>query len=214
METEITLQDLIKKWLLRDASYSQFSSWDWSKEQWFDKYILGIEEPPSPAMTFGNTVGDTLGTPESMVPQLREVPGIKEYKMRVKMGNMFLVGYADHHCPDTLFLNENKTSQNANRWTQKSVDEHKQLDMYGLLLFLQDGVKPEDVRMRLNYIPVVQGGDFMLSLTDPVECYHFETRRTTADITRYSAYIQQTRKEQLEYVKKRFAQLSKGRTKK
>ncbi len=195
--------DLIKNWLKRDVSYSQLSSWDYDKDQWFNKYVMGIEEPPSPAMTFGNTVGDTLGLPHSMVPQLREVPGIKEYKMRVKMGNMFLVGYADHHCPETLFLNENKTSQNTKKWDQKSVDEHKQLDMYALLLFLQDNVKPEDLKMRLNYIPVIQGGDFLLSLPNPVECYHFETSRTTRDITKYSAYIQQTRADQLAYVKKR-----------
>lgn len=180
-------------------SYSQFSSWEYDKEQWYTKYILGIQEPANPAMAFGNTIGDTLGTPSSLVPQLAVVPGIKEYEMRANLGKIKLIGFADHYCPKQYILNENKTSQNATRWTQETVDAHTQLDMYALLLFLQDKVKPEHITMRLNYIPVIENQDFTLSLTNPVECYHFNTKRTTEDITRYAAYVQETRKEMWRY---------------
>jgi hypothetical protein len=152
-------------------------------------------------MDFGNKVGDTLGLPHSMVPQLREVPGVKEYKMEAVLGKIQLVGYADHYCPEKKILNENKTSQNKKRWNKKTVDEHTQLDMYALLLFLSEKTKPEDITMHLNYIPVIENQDFSLSLTDPVECYTFTTVRTSLDIVKYANYIQNTHKEMLEYAK-------------
>lgn len=203
MDIDPITRSRLETWALRPVSYSQLSSWDYDKEKWYNKYIMGIDEPANPAMLFGNTVGDTLGLPHSMVPQLRDVPGIKEYKMMANLGGITLIGYADHYCPEKKVLNENKTSQNKKRWTKKTVEEHTQLDMYALLLFLQNKTKPDDVIMHLNYIPVIENQDFTLSLPDPIECYTFTTGRTAMDITRYANYIQNTLKEMIEYAKHR-----------
>lgn len=195
------IEQQIAKWKERDVSWSQLSSWKFSKDQWFNKYILGISEEANQAMLFGNTVGDTLGLPNSMVPDLNpHLVGVKEYTVRAPMGDLFLIGHCDHYCPDTKTLNENKTSQTEGRWNQKLVDEHGQLTMYALLLFLKEKVKPEDIEMFLNFIPVYPDGFFLT--VHPEEFYRFPTKRTTAQVLLFAAQINKTLKEMETYARK------------
>ncbi len=189
----------INRFNARALSYSQLASWEFNKEQWYRSYILGIREPANMAMLMGNKIGDAIGTIDNPIPGLDPV-GIKEYELHAKMGDISLVGYCDHYCPIRKVLNENKTSTTKDRWTQKKVDEHGQLTMYCLMLFLQHKVKPEDVQIFLNFIPVIEQGDFTLALPDPVRFTTFETRRTTRDILMYGAYIQNTVKLMDEYI--------------
>lgn len=192
-------KEQIEKWKQRDVSWSQLSSWMWSKDQWAFKYLFGRYEEANQAMLFGNTVGDTLGTPTSMVPLLNpHLVGIKEYELRVKMGSHNLVGFCDHYCPDTKVLNENKTSQTLDKWTQSSVDKHDQLTAYCLMLLLKEKTKPEDVEIWLNFIPVYVGGDFHPRI-DPDEFYRFPTKRTTAQCLLFGAWIDKTLKEMEKY---------------
>ncbi len=180
----------IETWKARAISWSQLNGWQYNKLQWFQKYILNIKEDGNAGMKFGNTVGDTLGTPDSYVPLLNpHLVGIKEFELHAKMNGYSLIGYADHYCPETKVLNENKTSQNPNRWTQKDVNEHGQLDMYGLMLLLQHGTKPEDVQMYLNFIHVTEGNDFQLRVTDPTKFSRFQTTRTTQQCLQFGAGI-------------------------
>ena len=192
---------LIKKWKERDVSWSQLSSWAYSKEQWANKYIFDKPEPANQAMLFGNVVGDTLGLPHSMVPKLNpQLIGEKEFKLRVKMGKRILIGFCDHFCPKKLVLNENKTSQKANRWTQKEVDNHGQLTMYALMLYLDYGIRPEAVKMFLNFIPVIEGQDFQLRV-DTENVKTFATSRTLKQCLMFGAEINKTLKEMELYIK-------------
>lgn len=189
----------IETWKERDVSWSQLSSWTYSKDQWAFKYLFGKQEEANQAMKFGNVVGDSLGTPDSMVPKLNPfLVGVKEYELRVPMNGHNLVGYCDHYCPDTKVLNENKTSQTLDRWTQNKVDSHQQLDMYTLMLFLRDKVKPEDVEIWLNFIPVYVGGDFHPRV-NPEEFYRFRTKRTTQQCLIFGSWIDKTLKEMEKY---------------
>lgn len=188
----------IAKWKERDVSWSQISSWMYSKDQWAMKYLFGIEEPANQAMIFGNVVGDTLGLPSSMVPSLNpHLVGIKEFELRVPMNGYNLVGFCDHFCPETIVLNENKTSQKKDRWTQKLVDEHGQITMYDLMLYLKLKIKPEDVRNFLNFIPVTEGQDFQLRVED--NFLRFETKRTLKQCLMFGAQIQKTLKDMEAY---------------
>lgn len=189
----------------RPASYSFFASWEWNKDEWYNKYILGQRTPATPAMEYGNVVGDSIGTKDSLVPELQP-PGVKEYKLNGNIGDIYLVGYADHYCEKTLVLHENKTSDNLKRWTQKKVDDHKQIDMYLLLLFLDQQIKPDQVECYLNFIPVERGGDMLYKMPEPPVFHQFKTTRTDVDLLRYAAYIEDTVKEMEEYVTSRNAQ--------
>lgn len=187
---------------IRPASYSFFASWEYNKEEWYNNYILGNRPEPNQAMLMGTKVGDSIGTPDSLVPTLTP-PGVKEYEMRANLGDIYLIGFADHYCKETKVLHENKTTTNDKKWTQKSVDEHKQLDMYALLLFLQNKTPPAEVKMYLNYIPVVEGGDMLLHLPEPATYVQYETKRTNLQIAEYAEYIKSTVKEMEAYVRAR-----------
>ena len=182
----------------RPLSHSQLSSWEYNKDEWWDNYILGKRKAPNPAMEFGTVVGDSIGTPGSLVPELVP-PGVKEFELSASLGPIRIVGYADHYCPNTLVLHENKTSDKPDRWDQKKVDEHPQLTMYALMLYLRDKVKPEEIKMFLNFIPVERGSDMHYRVPEPVVFHQFETRRTTTDILRYAAYVTDTVKQMEEY---------------
>jgi hypothetical protein len=188
----------------RPASYSFFSSWEYNRDEWYKNYIMGIREPANEAMLFGSLVGDSIGTDTSMVPTLVP-PGVKEYELSATLWGIPLVGYADHYCPDTRVLHENKTSATRDRWTQKKVDEHTQLTMYCLLLWLRDKVKPEDVRIQLNFIPVRQAG-VQFKLPDPPTYTPFTTTRTMLDILEYTSYLKKTLVEMERYVQSRCTQ--------
>ncbi len=188
----------IENWRNRDVSWSQISSWGWSKDQWFDKYILGKAGETNQAMQFGNVIGDKLGLPDSPVPALNEhLVGVKEFELRAQMGSHTLWGFCDHYCPKKKVLNENKTSQTLDKWTQSAVDAHGQLTMYCLMLFLRDKVKPEDVEIWLNFIPVFLDGFF--PYVNPEIFYRFPTKRTTAQILLFGAQIDKTLKEMENY---------------
>lgn len=190
----------IEIWKARDVSWSQLSSWKYSKEQWFYKYVKGSAEDPNPAMVFGNVVGDTLGLDTSLVPKLNpHLIGVKEYPMRVKMNDHWLIGFADHYCPEKKVLNENKTSQKTDRWTQKEVDEHGQLTMYALLLLLKDKVMPHELEIWLNFIHVAEGGDFQLYIPDPDGFKRFKTKRELVDVVRFGDSITKTLTEMENY---------------
>lgn len=187
----------IETWKERDVSWSQLNSWFYSKDQWAFKYLFGKHEDANQAMLFGNVVGDTLGIETSMVPSLNPfLVGVKEYTIRVKMGKHTLVGYCDHYCPDMKVLNENKTSQTLNKWTQDAVDKHDQLTMYTLMLFLRDKIKPEDVKIWLNFIPVYMDG-FFPYVKD--EYHRFPTKRTSNQCLIFGAKIDKVLKEMEKY---------------
>ena len=185
----------------RPLSYSQLSSFEYNKEDWYRRYIKGKKDPPNAAMMFGSLVGDSIGTDTSMVPLLIP-PGVKEYELHAQMGDISIIGYADHFCPDTFELHENKTSNKLDRWDQRKTDEHPQLTMYALMLFLRDKIKPEHIDMQLNFIPVIAGGATMdkYRMPDPVVVHSFKTKRTTRDVLEYASYVVATVKLMEEYI--------------
>ncbi len=187
----MTKQDFYKRFLKRPLSYSQLGAWEYDKKEWYDRYVLGKKSGTNAAMRAGTIIGDSIGTDKSLVPALTP-PGMKEYELRASLGDIHMVGYCDHYCPDTRVLHENKTSTNRKKWNQKSVDTHKQLDMYALMLFLQHDVRPEDITMYLNYIPVIEGQDMQYYLPNPVEFYQYPTQRTENHIVSLVGEIERT----------------------
>jgi len=186
----------------RPLSWSQLSSFEYDPEQWYSSYMLGQRDPATPAMEFGNLIGDAIGTEDTPVPHLTP-PGVKESRLTGHLDDILMVGYADHYCTKTTWLEENKTSVNHSRWTQKKADDHGQLTMDALMLFLRDKVKPEDITMRLNFIKGDVGQDFIYRLAEPDPLVVFKTSRTTKDIVEFSAWIIETVDKMYEYQRTR-----------
>lgn len=190
------------RFIKRPLSYSQLSSWEWSKSDWYANYVLNKPRGKSAAMETGNIIGDSIGTNKSLVPELNP-PGIKEFELRARLGDIYIVGYADHYCPDTLELNENKTAVNPKKWTKSSVDKHGQITMYALMLALTHNVAPENLTIYLNYIRVIEGQDMKYYLPNPVELKRFPTKRTSEQVSEYADYIIKTVDSMEEYIRER-----------
>ena len=172
----------------RPLSHSQLSSFEYSPEQWYNSYILGSKFTPTPAMLFGNVIGDAIGTDTSPIPELAP-PGIKEYRLTAEVEGIPLVGYADHYCPETRVLHENKTSETKGRWTQGKSDKHTQIDMYLLMLYLSEGVPPESVTAYLNFIQTRPTGlGYRLHKEPKWKQFPLATK-TMADLDKYQEYL-------------------------
>lgn len=188
----------------RPLSFSQWYSFRYYPEDWYDNYILGKRKPQNTAMRAGSVIGDSIGTHRSLVPALNP-PGYKEFPFQANLGDVRLIGYADHYCPITKTLHENKTTTSKTKWNQQSVDKHKQLDFYALMLALRYDIQPETIRMYLNYIPVIEGQDARYYLPDPVEVYTFSTKRTSTQVAQFAEELLQSVDAMERYIEERQA---------
>lgn len=184
----------------RPLSHSQLSSWEYDKCAWFDNYILGQRTPPNQEMLAGNRFGDMIG--RENCPIGLHNSGIPEYELYGEVDGIKMVGFVDIYNPDTKVLHENKTSPNQTRWTQSKVDQHNQLTMYAMLLEQQDGTKPEDVTMFLNFIPLRLVG-ITYQLHDPIVWKQYPTARTKKHVQNYKDYIKRTVEEMDRYIEMR-----------
>lgn len=197
-----TPAELLRVWRKRPYSWSQHSSFDYDKDQWFNSYILGARGDATPAMEFGKLVGDSFGTDTPMAAVTRY--SHMEYAVKTRLGKIPLIGFIDSYDPVNKYLREYKTSSNAARWTQKSVDGHGQLTFYCLLLYLAEKVRPEDVTIHLEYIPVRETMDFSMEVAREIVPSVFSTKRTTRDVLQFAVEIKKKRGVMEAYAIKKF----------
>lgn len=185
----------------RPLSWSQISSFEYSPGQWYDKYILGNKQPESSAMLFGKEIGNRLANEPSFMPQVPRLP-LFEYILEGMLGDIPLIGFMDSYHPhDTLY--EYKTGKPP--WTQKRADEHGQIDMYLLIIYLSLGVRPEEIDCSLIWLPTQENSDFSISLVDRNDVKIFKTQRTMQDILHFGVRIHQRLKEMETYTQTRIA---------
>jgi hypothetical protein len=173
----------------RPLSWSALSSFEYSPEQWYQKYIKKIEQPPNHEMIFGKNFAKSIETGTCTVTELMaKLNGKKEHQFLVMFGKIKMIGFADDFDVKTLrVLNEVKTGKTA--WTQKRADGHGQFDMYLLMNYITSKVKPEEVACFLHWVRTMDNGDFTITFTDPVQVVTFETRRTMAQMLTFGARI-------------------------
>lgn len=178
----------------RPLSWSAISSFEYDKEEWYRKYVLGVQQRATPAMTFGKKVAEAIeaGKPPARLTILSQC----EHELHCIFEGISLIGFIDTYEPGKS-VGEFKTGKRA--WTQKRVDEHGQLDMYLLCLFVRDKVHPETLEVFLEWMPTQEHGDFSVSIIDPDKVHHFKTKRTMTDILRFGARIKRTYREMEEY---------------
>lgn len=207
------MKEKIDNWKKRPYSWSQHSSFDWDKEQWFVSYVLGVRSEGSAQMMFGNVVGESINTDNPLSGVPRQVH--MEYEVKAKLGNIDLIGFFDsYNCGNKKCcvvnekrLEEYKTSSNPNKWNQKSVHEHGQLTYYAMLMYLRDKVKPEDIHMRLHYIPVAEQADFSMAVVGKHQT--FSTMRTMKQVFSLMVEIKKRRKEMETYAVRRLKEMAK-----
>ena len=198
----------VEKLKNRPLSWSSLSSWEWDKKQWAKKYLDGIEEPKNPELIFGGNFAKSIEDGTCKVKELMDIlQDKKEHEFKAKFGDIELVGYADSFCDKTFkILQEIKTG--VAPWTQKRVDEHRQLTNYCLLNYIINKIKPEETLVELFWIPTekkeINNGDFSsfdysIDYKYPITVQKFKTKRTLKDIMNWGAYVKKTVKEMEEF---------------
>ncbi len=183
----------------RPLSWSSISSWEYNKEKWATKYLDNVVEPPNKAMAFGKIVGEKLASDPKFLPKVPRLP-IYEHGINYTFAGIPLVGFLDGYDPDPKApkMVEYKTSGNDKRWLQATAESHGQLDMYAMLLFMSEKIKPESLSIQLVYIPVTEEGNFELSLSKaPIKI--FKVKKTMEDILTFAAYLKKTYAEMESY---------------
>ena len=195
--------ELINTWKKRKVSWSQIASWEYDKEQWFSKYVLGIGQESNAQMEFGRVIGEKLASDPSFLPEVLRYE-VFEKEFNTRLSNFVITGYLDSYCPNTHNFYEYKTSSNPNKWNQKSVNNHGQLLFYKALIYLCEKVRPEDIKCKLFYIPVNQSGSFEMEITKNSKIQSFDLNNTTTmEVLKFLNYIKRTRKEMESYAHKR-----------
>ncbi len=190
----------------RPLSWSAISSFEYDKEQWYRRYVLGEQDKPSPELIFGKAFADSVeaGKPLAPVTQHSKV----EQQFTVMFGPIPLVGYADTF-DDAYFRAIGEYKTGVKKWDQKRVDEHGQITMYCLMNFITNRIKPDEVDLFLEWIPTMkipkENGDFgdfdyeIAFASNPPEVIKFKTRRTMADILEFGARIVRVYNEMEQY---------------
>ncbi len=189
-----TMKELLE---VRPLSWSAVSSFLYNPEQWYEKYILNKRSEENGAMRFGKYVGERLASDPTYLP---EVPRGEEYEheLRCKVGNIPCIGFIDSYTKTTKLLLEYKTA--GTPWTQKKADGHGQLKFYALMLYLIDGIKPEDITIRLVSMQTKQNQDFTVSFVDNMKPDIFEVKLTMRDILTFGAELQKIVKDMDNYI--------------
>lgn len=197
------------RFIKRPLSWSQISCWEYSKEDWYNRYILNEKTKESPEMLFGKSLATSIenGKPIAPVTIIHPEKIVKgenvEHAFKVMFNGIPLIGFADTFDHKTFKqLGEFKSGKKA--WDQKRVDGHGQLDMYLLANYITNKVQPSDVDCFLEWIPTEETGDFKIQFTTtPPTVVHFKTKRTMVDILNFGARINATVEAMQRYVDER-----------
>lgn len=191
--------DIIEFLQGRPLSWSSLSSFEWSPEQWYERYILAKKEEPSEEMKFGKLVGERLASDPLFMPHIPRL-GTYEYELKCKLGKIPLTGFMDD------FKAPNKMSEfktGVKPWDQSRADSHGQIDMYLLMHYLINKVKPEDMSVNIYWMPTEKTGDFKIKFVDENDVRVFKTKRTMRQILEFGARINATVKTMELYVNSR-----------
>jgi len=191
-------KEQIEKWLKRPMSWSQISQFkNYGKESWYSRYILDEKSPPNKEMLFGSKIGKLLETDPTYIT---DVPRSKtmEYELHADLGGFSIIGYADSY--GDLILNEYKTGKNE--WTQKRVNEHGQLTMYALMLYLKEKIDPKDLDISLHWLPTCEDEYGEIQFVQPMKVVSFKTKRTKKDVLLFASEIIAIRNEMMLYALK------------
>lgn len=194
----------------RPLSHSQLNTWAYSKEDWYNKYILNKPIEPSPEMEFGKKFAEAIENGKPLAP-VTLLPAV-EHKFEFIFSGIHCVGYADTFDNVTFKqLGEYKTGNKI--WDKKRVDDHEQFDFYCLGNYIINKVKPDDMSLFLECVQtkktphrssgLSKKGEYTISLKKPIKVYRFETKRTMADMLKFCNKIKKTVKEMEEFCKEK-----------
>lgn len=182
----------------KGLNWSSLSSFAYDKERWYQSFILGKRES-SKEMTFGSMIDKKIQDDPKFFPTLPRYEFMQE-KLKVMFNGILLYGTPDgFNLKESKHLADYKTGKQA--WTQKRADDHGQLTMYLLLLFISKNIRPEEFDCFIHWFPTIETGAFEIKLKDDNEFKTFKTKRTMQDLLNFGSYIKKTLVEMEAYIK-------------
>lgn len=197
---ETITEDIELEKILDHISWSCYSSFLWDKGQWYQSYIKRIRTT-SRELEFGKMVADSMSTDKPLAPFTRL--SVIEHPLNEVFDGIKILGFIDTFEPKKnkkkkYIAGEFKTGKNP--WTQKKAEEHGQLKMYSLLLWIQKKIRPEDIEWFLEWAPTQETGDFRIDFVYPIRIHRFEVRHTMVDILKFGSEVKKVYKQMLEYI--------------
>ncbi len=128
-------------------SYSQMRGWLEDKDSYRQRYFMKIQERGSRYLDFGAGMAKALESKSLVIEGLVQYP-VQEQPFKLDVNGVPFYGYIDQYDPERRKFREIKTGirkrDGSDRWTQKLVNEHMQLDVYSTLIEEKFGsVDPE-----------------------------------------------------------------------
>ena len=179
--------------MTKPLSWSSLWLYNYSKEEWYAKYVLHQAKEPcledKMRMEFGFRIGKKIQEDPTFLPVIpRYEGGINEYKFECENNGIPLIGYSDHFSELLLKGREDKTGE---KWTNDKAQKHGQLIMYSLMSYLILGKIPE---WKLVWMPSARMGDGEFNFTGaPLEIYG--VTHTLKDLEKFSKKIDKAWKE-------------------
>lgn len=191
----------------RPLSWSAYNTFnDYGPKKWYDSYILGIRQS-SKEMTFGNIIDKKLQDDPTFMPHVPRY-SILQHRMKAKLGKIPLIGVADTYEPSIPALDDYKTGKTP--WNQKRADETGQLTFYAILLYLTEGIRPEEVDFGIHWLPTQDMADpenppesmsdMIIGLVDENDVKTFRTKRTMLQMLDFGKKINETVDKMEQYV--------------
>jgi len=198
----MTKEESLKKLYDTPVNWSSISSFRWNKENWFRNFILG-ERATSPEMTFGSYIDKKIQNDPNFMPKLPRFE-MMQHHMKVVFNGLTLMG-----TPDGINIKKNKMlidyKTGVKEWNKKRAEEHGQLLMYLLLIYITMKIRPEEFDCYIYWLPTKKeedgNFDIKVSLISETDFKTFKCKHTMTEILKFGTYIKETFKEMEEYIK-------------
>lgn len=198
----MTKEQALKKLRSTELHWSSISSFRYSKTRWFENYMLGKRQT-SPQLTFGSYIDLKLQKDPTFLPTVPRYERMQHCMKGVKFGKLTLGG-----TPDGIDVNRKqkvladfKTGVVA--WDHKRTRETGQLLMYALLLYLTEGLKPEDFVYRIHWLRTekeIKSIKTTIRFPKDMIPQTFECKHTMREVLAFGSYINKTFAEMEQFV--------------
>jgi hypothetical protein len=178
MEKKFNIKDFLKN---RPLSPSAVASFEWDPEQWYESYILGKRQS-SKQLEFGSMIDKKIQEDPTFLPLLPRYE-FMQYELKGEVKGIPLVGKFDGlNLKEKKQLADYKTG--VKKWNVKRIKDSTQIKFYLFLLYINHGIKPEDIECIIHWLPTQGDDNGDISLIGD-EIKTFKCRHTFADILRF-----------------------------
>lgn len=182
----------------RPLSWSQLSKFQYRPYEWYNHYILGQTQDPSPEMRFGSMIDKKLQDNPNFLPEIPRYTHL-QYELKTEYDGIPLIGYPDALDLDDPKIRDYKTGRE--KWDKTRADKTGQLSMYLLMIWQMHKIKPDDFKCFIDWMPT-RIKDKQVSFIEPFKVHTIETRRTMAQIVEFASKMVETRKKMIDFYNK------------